>query len=74
MNLRPRFLALFFVGFCLSACGSAPPADNLVTLVLDIAPTSLDPRIGVDIRHVLPRDGLRVARACGRRRCGRRDG
>ena len=48
MNLRLRFLALLLVGLCLSACGPAPPADNIVTLVLDIAPTSLDPRIGVD--------------------------
>ena len=48
MNLHPRFLALLLVGFCLSACGPGPPAGNIVTLVLDIAPTSLDPRIGVD--------------------------
>ena len=47
MNLRPRFFALLLVGF-LSGCGTPPTADNIVTLVLDIAPTSLDPRIGVD--------------------------
>ncbi len=46
MNFRPC-VVLLLVGF-LSGCGTAPTDDSIVTLALDIAPTSLDPRIGVD--------------------------
>lgn len=47
MSRGSSFLILLVI-WSLYSCSSAPNTENILTLALDVAPMSLDPRIGVD--------------------------